>query len=262
LDQDYFQKNIHLVSAFEGAKSGLPSRLRSFTQLLFLAMKQTFVTAALLTGLALAAAPAVHAQGIRFGVKAGANYSNLAGDLTDEDRFKSKFGPHGGLMMNVDLTGDGFFSIQPELLYSQKGYKNGDFEYNFGSFKYKREGSVNYNYLDLPVLARINADGIFFEAGPQFGYLLNVKDKTEVDTNIPGLASYDATASQNLDNVKRFEVGYAAGVGFQAASGPMIGLRYNGSLTDFADDGYRSNELRNARNSVFQLYLGYMFGGK
>jgi hypothetical protein len=32
-----------------------------------------------------AAAPAAHAQGVRFGVKAGANLSNLSGDLVNQD---------------------------------------------------------------------------------------------------------------------------------------------------------------------------------
>ncbi|GAB3828707.1 hypothetical protein [Hymenobacter jeollabukensis] len=73
-------------------------------------MKHAFLAAALMTGTALATAPAAHAQGVRVGLKAGANYSNIAGDVTDEDRFENKFGFHGGLLLNADLTGDGFFS--------------------------------------------------------------------------------------------------------------------------------------------------------
>ncbi|RAK66646.1 porin family protein [Hymenobacter edaphi] len=225
-------------------------------------MKNAFLAAALLTGAALATAPAAHAQGVRVGFKAGANYSNIAGDVADEDRFENKFGFHGGLLLNADLTGDGFFSIQPELLYSQKGFKNSDFEFNFGSSKYKRTGSVNYNYLDLPILAKINADGLFFELGPQFSYLLNIKDKTKVESSIPGIPSYDVTAAQKLDDVNRFELGYAAGLGYQADSGPMIGLRYNGAFTDFAKDAYQNGSFKNARNSAFQLYVGYLLGGK
>ncbi|MCC3155608.1 PorT family protein [Hymenobacter sp. 15J16-1T3B] len=224
-------------------------------------MKNAFLAAALLTGAALATAPAAHAQGVRIGIKAGANYSNIAGDVTDEDRFENKFGFHGGLLLNADLTGDGFFSIQPELLYSQKGYKNGDFQRTLGPLQYQFKGTVNYNYLDLPILAKINADGLFFELGPQFGYLLKIKDHTEFTSNVPG-ATYSSTSIQDLDNVNRFELGYAAGLGYQAESGPMIGLRYNGAFTDFAKDAYQSGSYKNARNSAFQLYLGYLFGGK
>jgi hypothetical protein len=223
-------------------------------------MKHAFLAAALLTGAALTAAPAAHAQGIRLGLKAGANYSNLAGDVTDEDRYKSKFGPHGGLMLNIGLLDDGFLSLQPELLYSQKGFKYADTEFTLLGDKYKYTGKVNFNYLDVPVLFKINADGLFFEAGPQIGYLLSVKDDVKFTKN--GNVVNSSENYSDLDNVNRVELGYAAGLGFQAESGPMIGLRYNGSLTDFAKDGYQGNDFKNARNSAFQLYLGYMFGGK
>ncbi|GAB2949386.1 porin family protein [Hymenobacter coalescens] len=197
---------------------------------------------------------------MRLGIKAGANYSNLAGDLTDEDRYQSKIGPHGGLMVNIGLLDDGFLSLQPELLYSQKGFKYADTEFTILGNKYKYTGKVNYNYLDLPVLLKINADGPFFELGPQFGYLLSVSD--DVKTSVNGQTQGNSTDYQNLDNINRFEVGYAAGFGFQAESGPMIGLRYNGNFTKWGKGDYSSNEFSNARNSVFQLYLGYLFGGK
>ncbi|KUG06349.1 porin family protein [Solirubrum puertoriconensis] len=211
-----------------------------------------------LTFLALATLSA-QAQGIRFGVKAGANYSNLAGDVVDEDRYESKFGVHGGLMLNVGLVDDGFLSLQPEILFSQKGFKYADRDVTIGNDRLRFTGKLTYNYLDVPVLLKINAGGLFFEAGPQFGYLLSASDDIEVTRN-----GQTQTSSQNysdLDDVKRTEVGYAAGLGFQAKSGPMIGLRYNGSFTDFADDGYQGDEFRNARNSVFLLSVGFMFGG-
>ncbi|UYZ58797.1 porin family protein [Hymenobacter latericus] len=206
------------------------------------------------------AALSAQAQGIRFGVKAGANYSNLAGDVVDEDRYESKFGVHGGLMLNVGLIDDGFLSLQPELLFSQKGFKYADRDVTIGNDRFRFTGKLTYNYLDVPVLLKINAGGLFFEAGPQFGYLLSASDDIEITRN--GQTQTSSQNYSNLDDVKRTEVGYAAGLGYQAKSGPMIGLRYNGSLTDFADDGYQGDEFRNARNSVFLLSVGFMFGGE
>lgn len=221
-------------------------------------MKQTLLTAAVLTGLALAAAPAAHAQGIRFGVKAGANYSNLAGDLTNQDQYQSKFGPHAGFMVNIGLLDDGFLALQPEVLYSQKGFKYDDIEISGPLGSYKRTGKINYHYIDVPILLRIYADGPFFEAGPQVGYLASVSNN--VKTVINGNTTTNTTNYDNLDNVNRTELGYVAGVGYQAESGPMIGLRYNGSFTKYGKDD--NADFKNARNSAFQLYLGYMFGGK
>ncbi|QDA59660.1 porin family protein [Hymenobacter jejuensis] len=201
-----------------------------------------------------------HAQGLRLGVKAGANLSNLSGNLTNEDRFQNKIGFHGGLLLNAGLVGDGFLSIQPELLYSQKGFKNKDKEYSLLGNTLKFTGKTNYNYLDLPILLKINAGGLFFEAGPQFSYLLNVKDDSKRYVN--GQQTSYTSSERDLNNVNRFEVGYAAGLGFQADSGPMIGIRYNGAFTDFSKDGYQNNDLRNARNQVFQAYVGFLIPSK
>jgi len=221
--------------------------------------KTSFLLASLLSAAALCASSA-HAQGIKLGLKAGANYSNLAGDLANEDRYESKFGPHGGLMVNFDVTGDGFFSIQPELLYSQKGFKYSDTEVVFLGNKYTNTGKVNYNYLDIPIMLKINAGGLFFEAGPQIGYLLSVSNNVKETFN--GQVRNNTTNYDNLDNVQRTELGYAAGLGYQSESGPMLGLRYNGGLSKYGKKNAPNNDFNNARNSALQLYVGYMFGGK
>jgi len=221
--------------------------------------KKTALLAALVVA-SFAAAPAAHAQGIRLGVKAGANLSNLSGDLTEEDRFKNKVGFHGGVMLNVGLVADGFLSIQPEVLYSQKGFKYADNEFTVGSDRIKYEGDRTYNYIDVPVLLKVKAGGLYLEAGPQYSYLLKVKDESSISRNGNTFSSVSGT--QDLDNVRRSEIGYAAGLGFQSDMGLLIGVRYNGSFTDFGKDGYADNDLRNARNSVFQASIGYLIPSK
>ncbi len=196
------------------------------------------------------------------GVRVGANLSNVSGDLQNEDLFKNKFGFHAGLTYNVPII-ENFFSVQPELLYSQKGFKNDDSEFTVPivNDKYRREGSVNYNYIDLPVLAKINAGPIYFEAGPQASYLLNVKNSTKFYKN--GELQQNNKSDSSTDGLKRFEVGYAAGLGLASNNGISIGLRYNGSFSDFTekdvDYGDYGDDLRNARNSVFMLTVGFKF---
>jgi hypothetical protein len=219
-------------------------------------MKKTaFVLASMLTAAAFASSDA-YAQGIRFGVKGGANLSNLSGDLTNEDVYDNKYGFHGGLMLNVGLVGDGFLSIQPEVLFSQKGYKYADDSFTVLGQTYTYKGEQTYNYIDVPVLLKVNAGGLFFEAGPQYSYLLSVKDNSE--RRLSNGTTYSRVDNRDLDNVRRNEIGYAAGLGYQSPIGLLLGLRYNGAFTDFAKNGYRDDELRNARNSVFQLSLGYL----
>jgi len=206
-----------------------------------------------------AAAPAAHAQGVRFGVKAGANLSNLSGDLVNQDQYKNRFGFHGGVMVNFGL-GD-VISIQPEVLYSQKGFKYGDQQFTVLGNTYRNTGNVRYDYLDVPILVRVRAAGLFFEVGPQYSYLLKASTNREQTLNGNNVSNI-GSGTTNLDNVRRSEIGYVGGLGFQASNGVMVGLRYNGAFTDFAkNSSYSNDEFRNARNSTFQAYVGVLLGG-
>jgi hypothetical protein len=120
---------------------------------------------------------------------------------------------------------------------------------------------VRYDYLDVPILVRVRAAGLFFEVGPQYSYLLNVStDRTQtLNGNVVGTAG---TGTSDLSNVKRNELGYVGGLGYQASNGVMLGVRYSGAFTDFAKDGYSNNDFRNARNSTFQAYVGVLLSGK
>jgi opacity protein-like surface antigen len=224
-------------------------------------MKNILLSAALAALVAVAAVPAAHAQSVRFGLKAGGNMSNLSGDLANQDQYKNRFGFHGGAMLNVGLVGDDFLAIQVEGLYSQKGFKYTDQQVTVLGSTYRTTGSMRYDYLDVPVLLRLKTGGLFFEAGPQYSYLLNLNNSRTryVNGSITSSASY---SSSNLDQIKRSELGYAAGLGFQADNGFLLGLRYNGAFTDFAQNGYSNDEFRNARHSTFQAYIGVLLGGK
>lgn len=195
----------------------------------------------------------------KVGLKGGVNYSNIAGDLENEDVYMNKFGFNGGLTANFAITGDNFLSIQPELLYSQKGYKYRDEEFtDILGREVRRKGTRNFNYLDLPVMLKVNAGGLFFEAGPQLSYLLAIRDNTETSVN----GSTDSNwRSIDKDDLAELEVGYAAGLGFQAANGFSLGVRYNGSLSDLAKSDPNNDELVNARHSAFQLQLGFLLSG-
>lgn len=220
-------------------------------------MKKTLILAGALATAAMFSAQQSHAQGIRFGLKAGANLTNLSGSIENDGFYKNKVGFVGGAMLNVGLLADGFLSLQPEVLYSQKGYKY-DESAVFNTVSYS--GKSTYNYIDVPVLLKLNAGGVFFEAGPQYSYLLNVKDDSQ--QSIAGVVNTNYTADRSLDRVNRNEIGYVAGLGFQSNGGFLLDVRYNGSFTDFAKDGYQNNDLRNARNQVFQASVGFLLPGK
>ncbi|PTX22869.1 outer membrane protein with beta-barrel domain [Pontibacter mucosus] len=192
-------------------------------------MKQTLLIFALL----LATVFAADAQSI--GVRAGVNYSGFSGD----DSFASDrmFRFHAGLTSKFFLTTDEFFAIQPELLFSLKGAESDDDDFK-----------VKVSYIDVPVLAHINAGPIYFEAGPQVSF------RVGGDIELNGTNIQD-----DLDDFKRTSLGYAAGVGFVAgASGLTVGVRYNGDISKL----YDNDNISDARNSVFMLTLAYTLPGR
>jgi hypothetical protein len=192
-------------------------------------MKKIILSLSLLVGVVGAAS----AQDIRFGVKAGVNYSTITADNTDG--IQSKIGLQAGGLVNFGLSD--LISIQPEVLYSQKGYQSEE----------DSDVKVKMNYIDIPVMVKVNAGGLFFEAGPQLGILAGAK-LTDGST--------DVDIKEGLNTV---DFGYAVGLGYQLESGPMLGLRYNGGISNISKNGSDDDK---ARNSAFQLYVGYVFGGK
>lgn len=174
---------------------------------------------------------------ISLGLKAGPSYGSFVGkDASDQDGL---FGFHAGIFANFGLSK--MLAFQPELLYSQKGSKIA----NVTDFR------TRLAYLDVPLAFHINADGLFFEAGPQVGFLLSAKSEV-------GNAAVDVKSATN-----GVDFGYLAGLGYQRKTGPGIGLRYNGGLTNLPKSvTVAGTTFQNRiRNSVFQLYLTYSFGG-
>jgi len=196
-----------------------------------------------------------NAQTVRLGFKGGANLSNVSGNLANEDLYKNKLGFHVGAVLNLGLLGD-FLSLQPEALYSQKGFSYADKDVSINGATWHYQGSRSFQYLDVPVLLKLKAGPLYVEAGPQYGYLLGLKDESTISQN--GQPSAGASTSQSVKDMNRHEIGYAVGLGLQGASGLSIGLRYTGAFTDFAKNGAQNDDLRDARNSVFLASIGFL----
>ncbi|WP_375418441.1 porin family protein [uncultured Hymenobacter sp.] len=202
-------------------------------------MKKTILSLTLLAG-ATAAAQAQSGPGTRFGLKVGVVAADVAGkdaDVRFGDNTQNRFGFQAGITTTAAFGVDGFFQLHPELLYSQKG------------FQIKRNGQeqrTTLHYIDLPLLARINAAGLIFEVGPQLGYLIGRSNRGKV-------------TGAETTNMQKFDVGYIVGVGYQLESGPNVGIRYNGGVRTLFEDSAGSNNR--VRNSVFQFQLGFAFPG-
>lgn len=208
-------------------------------------MKKTLLLLAAIIGFSMAA----EAQ-LRPGFRLGANYSTLAGRDVPADVFKGRLSYHGGIILNFTM-GD-VFSIQPEILYSSKGYSWGDATYTLPgtSAAIQREGSVKFNYIDVPLLFRTQAGALYFELGPQLSYLLNYKN----DYNEMGAGSQDP--KPNKSDFTAWDYGLAAGFGVDLW-GANLGLRYNLGLNPIEGDNSNLNTSP-LKHSTFMLTVGFL----
>jgi len=87
------------------------------------------------------------------------------------------------------------------------------------------------------------------EAGPQLGVLLHANYELNDVTG--------TTETQNKDQFRGTDLGYALGLGVQDTNGLLLGVRYNGGLTRIWADNAAA--AVGVRNSAFHIYVGYVF---
>jgi len=165
----------------------------------------------------------VNAQ-VQFGVKAGANFASI----TNADGGKTLVSFNGGALAKIPVAEA--FSVQPEAVFSGQGLK---FE----------GGKTTLNYINVPVLATYTLPvGVFFQTGPQIGFLLSAKTKED------GGESVDIKSS-----LKSTDFSWALGAGYLTSMNLGFNVRYNLGLTKLADGS-------DSKNSVFQVGVFYLFG--
>jgi hypothetical protein len=172
---------------------------------------------------------------IQFGVKANYNLTTLSTSYSSE--LKSKSGFSGGVLALVPLFNT--FYLQPEIVYSGQGT----------SFTYSGvNATLNYNYLNVPVLFKFqHASGFFAETGPQVGFLLSANLKA------------NGMTTDAKDDTQSVDFSWAFGIGYKIPDVNLgIDVRYNLGLTNTAKDSGSDTE----KNSVFQFGLFYLIGGK
>lgn len=234
--------------------------------------------------LALAATSAAHAQdagGFRLGVKVGGTYSNISGDNVSQitgtnyssDLGDYKLGYNAGIGATIPLSSDGFFSFAPELLYNRKGYEITSKQTTGlpnGTSSVEFEQQRVLHYLDVPLLAKINAGGLFFELGPQVSYLFGSKTKQQTTTKYSngtkdkvednnGFQDYTGVTRDDADksDLAQFDISGVAGLGYQTEGGLSVGLRYARGFNSLIDSKDTNNDPK-AFNNAFTLQLGYL----
>ena len=194
-----------------------------------------------------------HAQ--KFGFKGGYNYSSLNGEVAQNSTLKGLNGFYVGALMELPI-GD-VLALQPEIIYSRQGAA---WEYDVPLLgKGVIKNDLRLDYLNIPVMAKVNLGPLFLQGGVQFGFLVG---KPEVSYTVGNLSN-----SQKLDKdaYAAFDCGVGAGLGINFNSHFFAEARYTHSLTNSFDNSNTS--LRNARisdtnnfkNAVLSLGVGVKF---
>lgn len=187
-----------------------------------------------------------------FGFKGGYNYSSFNGDVAKDNTLKGLSGFYVGALLELPL-GD-VLSLQPEVIYSRQGaaWEQKDI---FGEFK----KDLKLDYLNIPVMAKVNLGPLFLQGGVQFGFLVG---KPEVSYT---RGAQRVTEKVDKDAYAAFDFGVGAGLGVNLSQHFFVEARYTHSLTNALDPN--NNSLKNAhisddnnfKNAVLSLGLGVKF---
>jgi hypothetical protein len=181
----------------------------------------------------------------KFGIRAGVNISNMVKSSDNDVTTGSKAGVNAAVFLDIPLAS--VFSIQPEVQFSQKGFKSSG-SFLGAPYEYKQ----TTNFIEVPLLAKLKpAPGFGIVVGPQFSFLASTNTKFTTNN-----ASYESVVKEENDNLRKNILGGVIGVE-AGAKNFVASLRYNIDFQNNNGDGTSSTP--NYKNQVIALGLGITF---
>lgn len=179
------------------------------------------------------------------GIKAGANFSNVYDKYRDDFTSDYRVGFVIGGFLSIPLGT--YVGLQPELLYSQKGY-NGTGTFLGINYTYRRTSS----FIDLPILLQIKPSPIVsLVVGPQFSFLINNSDDFDNANDVE-----DVIKAFDDISLRKSTLGLTGGLDLNLYP-IVISGRVGFDLQNNYDDD--SSNVPRYRNMWFQLTGGIMF---
>ena len=181
------------------------------------------------------------------GIKGGVNFSNII--KTNDRNFSTEFKPgvNAGLFAEIPIVKG--LEFAPELMFSQKGYKTSGTSLLGGANEY----SVTTNFIEIPILAKINAtDKFSIYVGPQVSFLTFTKEKFT-----QGSSTYQNTIREENKNLKKSLAGGVLGIGIDLNKQLSLQARYALDFQKNNEDG--TSETPMYKNQVIQTGLAYRF---
>lgn len=180
-----------------------------------------------------------------FTLKAGLNYSNVFDSRTDDFSADGKYGFAGGAALSIPIGR--FLGIQPEVLFSQKGFK-GKGRLLGNTYTLTRTS----NFIDVPLQVALKpTEFLTILAGPQYSYLISQKDVFS-DNNL----EYTQQEEFDNDNIRDNIFGFVVGLDVRVQH-IVLGARFGWDIMNNHGDGTSSSPRY--RNTWFQATLGYTF---
>lgn len=178
------------------------------------------------------------------GVLVGLNVANVNFDVTDTSvsvNGDSRTGLVAGLSFNMPIQE--MFSVEVDALFTQKGTK-----VSFTESGFTDTTKVKLNYVDIPVLGRINLNGsapvgVHLLIGPSFNFKVSEK--------------FDPDENNDEDQFEKMETALVIGGGVHVSKF-RVDLRYGIGLSNIIKDS-ASDGFLTGKNKVFSILVG--FGG-
>jgi hypothetical protein len=187
----------------------------------------------------------------KFGLKAGTNFNKWSEkiDGNKNEDHQTSLGFHFGLVTDFTITQK--FSIQPQLLFVNKGTSE-----NHGD----HEDKININSIDIPVnfLYKMpTSSGKFFAGGgPNVGFNLNGTVKSDEE----GEDGEKLEFGTGTGEYKVLDFGLNLLAGYELNSGLFFSANYTPGFSNIQN--IPAGQDITKRSNYFGISVGYFFGGK
>lgn len=195
-----------------------------------------------------------YGQLISKGIKGGVNFANVGGEDAKNPDPQSITAFNAGVFATFNVNGT--VVLQPEIIYSVKGFKVSDV-LNFFGQNYSIIMTGKIAYLEIPILVKLtmpsSTDDIFkpnIFIGPELAIKLSAKVRSEV-TGQP-------SQEQDLQNISSSDYGAIIGVGTDinlSTIGLTIDARYDYGLNNVTS----TQNPVDVKHRVFSVNCGIKF---
>ncbi|PIQ14693.1 MAG: hypothetical protein COW67_12380 [Flavobacteriales bacterium CG18_big_fil_WC_8_21_14_2_50_32_9] len=182
---------------------------------------------------------------IHIGAKVGLNYANVYDSKGEDFNADPKIGMALGAFLSIPIGT--YIGIQPEVLYSQKGFKATG-RLLGANYEFTRTTT----YIDIPLYFALKpSEFITLVAGPQFSYLISRKDVFKTTAN-----TFEQEQEFENDNIRKNTLGASVGLDINI-SHIVIGARAAWDLQENNGDG--TSTTPRYKNTWLQATIGYRF---